>query len=583
MNWIKNWYIRQSLVIKYFIFLSFITLILFVMLFWNSLREAEKLFQQQVVTESQHLISHTNEYLNAYLFNIQQLLLLLSLNADLFAEEDDDEIIKVLQEYGELNRSLVKTIYFIRDDGKVYSNQQVKYDIVGNEHIKRIYDQTMHHGDPFLWSETYYTPLSGNTIAFTHSIKNEENQVSGIAMVEIDLEILHNKLSTLFENQNQSFVVLSAENQVITTGTPNDMLPFKGDTYPPVLEPNFTVKLNELPNGISNIENNKESLVTVKSNTNQIGWNVITLIEREAFYANLHTLQNNFRNAGVIWMVILIISTYMISQYFTKPIRAIVSDMDNITDLNSLPGIKMHRNDELGQLITSYNAMLRRMQTLFEEVKDLEKKKKDYQFSALQNQINPHFLYNTLSCIGSLAKQQRNTEIRNTIRSLAKLLSYSFHDPSELVTLKEELNALENYAQIQNIRYGDIFKLELDIDDSALYCKILKLSLQPFLENSIFHGIVPKGGYGTIKITAKNKGDELKIYVSDDGIGMEPEVKRELLKEKKTPNSAQGLNSIGVVNTSERIKLYFGEKYQIKVKSKKEVGTIVKIKIPVVY
>ncbi len=77
MNWIKNWYIRQSLVIKYFIFLSFITLILFVMLFWNSLREAEKLFQQQVVTESQHLISHTNEYLNAYLFNIQQLLLLL--------------------------------------------------------------------------------------------------------------------------------------------------------------------------------------------------------------------------------------------------------------------------------------------------------------------------------------------------------------------------------------------------------------------------------------------------------------------------------------------------------------------------
>lgn len=576
------WYRRLSIATKQFIFLFTSTLLIFGTLLWNNQSDSEKLFRGQVIYDSQKLLDSANLFLDSYVENIQSILLSLSMKEQLFLSGNEEEINKLLRTYAEINSTMVKTIYMINNDGEVYSSHKVFYEILGNPQIDNLYQLSMKNYGGINWSEPYHSPMSaGNTVGFVSPITNN-NEMVGTVVVEIDLEQLSHRLAPLLLNKNQTFLIVTSSGEVVTTDIKkNSNIPYILSEYPRQPSEQFIQQITKLSNGVHELNNLNTPLVSIKSDKNRLGWSLISLIEENVFYAEVNKLFENFRNAGIILIFILFISSFSLSRYFTNPVRRLVKKMDNVTSLKSMSSIPVIRYDEIGRLVNSFNSMLERIQYLFKENQRIEQLKKEYELKMLQSQIGPHFLYNTLACIGSLAKQNKTDEVRATIRALIGLLSFSFDKRSELVSLVEELESVELYSQIQKMRYGNKFSLHINVDSAAYRCKLPKLILQPFVENAIFHGISLRETPGKIEIKGTISGDKLKLFIRDNGIGMDRDKLKRLLKQPIKTNVSNSFNSIGVKNVHERIRMNYGDIYGVRINSIENVGTVVRIIIPI--
>lgn len=582
LAWFRSW----SMATKHSLFLFAGTLVLFGSVAWSNLHDAEQLFRKQVLSDAQVIIDRTNLYLNAYLDNVQNILLLLSTRAELLEEGHEEEAVTVLRQYAENNSTLYKTLYLVRPDGKVLSNTQVYYDIIGNPNLDRLYNQAKNNFGVMI-SEPYQSPLSGKTVAFIFPIRTKTDaQLKGMAVIEIDLIRLTTMLSQLMNSRNQTFTIITNKNHVVNTYDTSwplfyyDLLPYDTSVFPPELNPDFVEKTGDLPVGITELAGAKGKLVAVKSGMNKLGWYFIAFIEDRYFYQNIISLYNNYKAAALVWVLILLVSSYMMSRYVTYPVRMLVAKMDRVRDMEVLPSISVRREDEIGRLAKSYNAMMERIHMLLTETKEMEQRKKQYELKMLQSQIAPHFLYNTLACISSLAKQHKTDAVRETIRSLVGLLSFSFDKSSEFVTLEEELEGLRMYAHIQTVRYGDKFTLHLNIAQETLPCQILKLTLQPLLENAIFHGLAPQKVQGTIRLRTVLRRGRLIIYLRDDGVGMNNEQLQSVFTERRKAPSKHRFTGIGIMNVHERIGLHFGSDYGLRIASLPGTGTLIRIELP---
>ncbi|HPP36822.1 MAG TPA: sensor histidine kinase, partial [Clostridiales bacterium] len=223
---------------------------------------------------------------------------------------------------------------------------------------------------------------------------------------------------------------------------------------------------------------------------------------------------------------------------------------------------------------------------LINKISSIKLQQKEAELNSLQNQINPHFLYNTLESIRGAALYHGIQEIASMAKSLSLLFRYSISD-RVLVSVREELQHLENYISIQNFRFENKFQLQYNIPPEFMDYKILKLTLQPLIENSIKHGLEMKLGKGTIKIDILQLNSNIRIVISDDGLGMTPKKLEELnrsLASIKSWDPGAGSHSgtgIGVMNVNARIKLYFGDQYGLKFRES-AVGTTVEITLPAV-
>ncbi|XEC94357.1 sensor histidine kinase [Paenibacillus tarimensis] len=575
-------YSRLGLATKQFIYLFLVTLLLFLVLAWRNLNEAETMFKNQVTRDAELLVARTNQYIDASLDNIENILILLSTRPDLFDEENEALAVETLQKYANNNSSITRTLYMVRSDGKVYSNTQVFYEIIGNPRLQELYELGLQNYGAINVSEPYYSPLSGHTIAYTLPVTDEKKQVRGVIVAEVNLGFLAERIAPMIY---QSYILVTKEGNVINPLSPGDkLLPFRPAIYPPELDESFNATLTGLKTGVSSIEGRSEQLVAVKSNKNRLGWSLIAFIEEDYFYKDLQQLYNNYRTATVVWIVILLISAYTLSRYFTNPIRRFVERMDRLNDVQVVAKLPETRKDEIGRLTRSYNAMLERIQHLLQETRSAEEQKKEYELKMLRSQIAPHFLYNTLACISSLAKQQKIAEVRETIRSLVKLLSFSFDKQSEYVSVDEELEGLRMYMQIQQVRYGERYRYRLDIDPDILHCRILKLTLQPLVENALFHGIAPKNG-GLITIKGKLEKGIMRLYVRDNGVGISQDMLRDVIqrheRESGQERSKYRFTGIGLRNVHERIRIHYGPPYGVRIGSVAGAGTVVRLDLPV--
>ena len=386
-----------------------------------------------------------------------------------------------LYDYGLYNSPFLKTIYIINNNGQVFSSKQVKYDIIGNKHLKRIYDMAVNNYRGVIWTEPYYTPLSGQTVAFALPIKDSDNQINGVAVVETNLEYLTKKMAPWLVNKGQSFIIMSSADNVVVYDKESNILPYQEKVYPKILKQEVVNKLTGQSSGIEELDLDNRTYVTFKSRENSLGWRLLMIIDQKVFYLSVQKLYSNFYLTALLWIGILLAGSLLFSFFFTWPIRKLVIQMDRVQDFNKLHSIQVDREDEIGRLAISYNAMMNRINKLISDVKNAERLKKEYELKMLQSQIGPHFLYNTLACIGSLSKQGKIKEVRKTIKSLVQLLSFSFDKRDSMVTLAEEMDGVEAYVNIQKIRYGDKVSLSIDIEGELYQCKVLKLSLQPII------------------------------------------------------------------------------------------------------
>lgn len=288
--------------------------------------------------------------------------------------------------------------------------------------------------------------------------------------------------------------------------------------------------------------------------------------------------------------VVITLISLGLSYTITKPIKSLRRSMKQAEAGQYLPIEKEQAGDEIGSLVHSYNKMITTIRALIEDVYIAEIKQRQAKFIALQNQINPHMLYNTLESIRMKALVKDDEETAGMIKILARMFRLALGKEGKHHSVKHELDYTINYLQLQNIRYDNMFKLNIRIPDEIMHCSIIPLIFQPIVENSINHGFQDYSRSMHIEIEGIwTEEGEIRIRIMDDGIGMTLEKQEELNamledaksgKYKLEETDVTGSNGLGLKNIAERIKLHYGDRYYLMIRSAADRGTTVEILIP---
>ena len=306
----------------------------------------------------------------------------------------------------------------------------------------------------------------------------------------------------------------------------------------------------------------------------QIGWYLISLMPFS--YINSETSKITVSMALISLLIIVICITiiYFMNNSIVKPIKRIIAFSNQISNGEFSIRIQDDNDDEMGVLSRKINSMVNEIEQLMVTQKIDQKRKRELELQMLQSQINPHFLFNTLSTLRWLAVINQVPVLINGIGSLSELLRSTILDNNEEITIEQELQNLSHYFEIQKIRYADRFHVEYDINNELLHCLIPKLILQPVAENAIIHGLSDQGKPLEIMIKVQQVNHLIQIEITDNGKGFDTS------KPHQSDNKNK-LSGIGITNVNERIKLHYGEKYGLFISSEVGEGTCCKIIIPI--
>lgn len=308
--------------------------------------------------------------------------------------------------------------------------------------------------------------------------------------------------------------------------------------------------------------------------------NLITIIPYKQILKPSVNIRNLILILIIVFSIIIFASAVLISFTMTNRIMTVAKHM-NLVKTGQLKLIETDpTKDEIGKLIESYNYMIHEMNKLIQLQYEQGKELKNAELSALQAQINPHFLYNTLDMINWFAANHMVSEIRTAVISLAKFYKLSLSKGHEEISIKDEIMHATMYMQLQNLRFQDQINFNVEVEEEIKNYKIIKTIFQPIIENSIQHGIMEKSEKnGTISITAEANNSDIIFRISDDGIGMDQNRVDNILKNYIDKNDSN-LNGYGVYNVHKRIQHYYGKNYGLKYSSQLGEGTVVEIKIP---
>ncbi|WP_337102034.1 cache domain-containing sensor histidine kinase [Paenibacillus sp. YIM B09110] len=306
------------------------------------------------------------------------------------------------------------------------------------------------------------------------------------------------------------------------------------------------------------------------------GWKIVGVAYAEDLIGYKSTLIN-FLFITLGGVAVSLVISVMLSRRLSRPIRNLQRNMRKVEKGNFDVQAEVTQMNEIGQLARTFNMMVGQIKNLMQEIFDTHENKRKSELQLLQAQINPHFLYNTLDSIVWMAETKKHEEVVEMTSALAKLFRAGITKEQELVPIRIELEHITNYLLIQKMRYSSKFDYRLDISDSILGYKTLKILLQPFVENAIYHGIRNKPDSGTIVIRGMETPDGIVFEIEDDGLGMTEE---QLDKIWEAPDGEWKNGGIGIRNVNERIRLYFGHAYEISIRSELAEGTCVTIRIP---
>lgn len=313
-------------------------------------------------------------------------------------------------------------------------------------------------------------------------------------------------------------------------------------------------------------------------------WKLMAVTRDEAQNSELL----DFRRTTMILLAgagaLAVILSILLSQSISKPILKLVEDMQKFSKGDFSVQVSVLYNDEIGVLRRNFNELVNDINHLITDIYNEKTLKQQAQLRMLQMQINPHFLYNTLDTINWLAQSHGAEDVAEVSRSLGYLMHFSLAE-QELISLEEEMDAVEHYMLIQSYRYGEQLKIDLSVAEEALYERVPRHMILPLIENAVEHGLKNKIGEKRIEVTGNVCGNVIYMQVSDNGVGMSgSEIERALREAARETERVHGNQerhmSIGLRNVNRRIQLCYGEEYGIQIKSKVGQGTTVTVRIP---
>ena len=434
---------------------------------------------------------------------------------------------------------------------------------------------------------TYKKPVIGLS-RMIKNVNNENIAQNTVVRLDFTMQNLENLIDAYLVNEDTTVLIADDNEDIVyQSGVP---LNFRDESE----KDRF---LNEKS---SKHKLGKESYIFAGSQITAYDWSVIIATNTK----HVLNLTKDYLIITVMIAIFLILLTAAISYAYdknmTKPIQELERGMQYIQKGEFDIALMRTTDDELGQLVDAFNTMSRKTKTLIQEKYEEELEKKEAQFQFLQAQIDPHFIFNTLQIISSMAVVKQLPEIENVSNSLARLIRYSISGEDKLILLKEELKNVKSYLEIQKIRFKNRLTYDMQLECAVDNIYIIKLTLQPIVENGISHGLESMTNSGKIMIRVYWENDMI-IEISDNGLGMTKEELDMLLRringeaEHSTENSGEEKkinreqqettmkgkgNHVGLRNINQRLKMYYGEQYKLSIRSEKGRGTVVTVKIP---
>lgn len=355
---------------------------------------------------------------------------------------------------------------------------------------------------------------------------------------------------------------------------------------------NVVIKSNEINDGneelLNQVTKNEEGYVTDEKskmlvsylNMSKPDWTVVYCKPINELYIDIDNLRIEIVVITIVSILLLSIISSITSRNIVKPINTLVIAMKKLDTEGKYEKIENNRNDEIGYLMKTFNTMAYNIDYLVNINYKERLLRKETQMKALQSQINPHFIFNTLENINWLAQLNGVEEISTTVTALANIMEAGIGRGKGIISLKEEMVYVDSFIDIFQVRFSDRLKIEKDISEDTLLIKVPKLIVEPVVENALSHGIEQVSRIGILEIKSYLKEEDLIIEVNDNGIGMtEDELEKLIDKIEGSTEEENENSSIGLRNVNKRLKLLYGDEYGISIESKYNEYTKVTLKL----
>ena len=520
--------------------------------------------------QTEDSIVQTSNFISSYVDKIKTLSDLISMYPDTLRavkniDSDSVEALTAMVDISAESDERIRTVAVISKDGfAITSNNNMAVPLSQNMMEEQWYRAAVSSNQMPVITSMYHEPFnkeeSDRVISISHEIVGEDGEHLGVVLIDVSYKFIEDYLSSLrLGNKGYAYIVDA-----------DDMIVYHPDESVFMDEEKIRTLI-----GDSAATMTMDNLIITKEKVPHSNWILVGVSSMEDVEVLKEKLLNIILFSALALLGISGIISLSISKKLTEPIIELQNAMIAVDENWSHLSINEKSPSEIRTLTREYNALLDRIKQLTKDIASKENSKRLFELKALQSQINPHFLYNTLDTILWLAEFGENQKAIQVSKALGEMLRMSLHINQTVVPLKDELSHAENYLRIQQTRYEDKLSYRVIGEEELLGIQVPKLILQPIIENSIYHGIRPKKGRGSIEISYRREGDFLIIEVADDGIGHKEAGRKE---EKRIKTK---LGGIGMKNVDQRIKLLLGEDSGIEMQDAKEGGTLVTYRLRV--
>jgi two-component system sensor histidine kinase YesM len=483
-------------------------------------------------------------------------------------------------------RTDINAVMVISNEGRVVSNiNQNEINPNYNFTNQSWYQHAMELDDSFLMvqphRQSYFKNSTELVISFVRKIKSfDSDKALGVIMIDLNLNALKKICSSVHLGKDGYVIIVDEDANVIYHPDYSYMYRSWDEMYAKeVFKEDDPLIIEVLKNHGQTVEKNFDgrTLMLTSHTLPDLNWTVIGIYPQDDILAEQTSITILIIAIGLTVAGIGILSTMFISSLIFSPINNLQKRMKQ-AEQGTLAIVRSsnYTKDEIGSLNNSFDAMINQIAELMQRIKTEERQKRKAELKFLQAQINPHFLYNTLDSIIWMAESNHKDIVPMT-ENLAKLFRLSLSGGREIITIREEIEHVLSCLNIQKMRYASKMDFKINVEEEILSLQTLKLILQPLVENAIYHGIKNMRNKGNILIKGMRIMDSVLFQVMDDGVGIDKEQLKRILK-----TNAHNKSGVGIKNVDERIKLYYGEPYGLEIHSERGIGTVVDIWLPAI-
>lgn len=535
---------------------------------------------------TQTIIQQMNQNIDSYIDYMENTSYLVSSNEDvqkyLFGDTADSEARdRILSQFQTIldSRSDILNLGIIAENGRMLiNNGQRPTNPDLDIHSQEWYTNALEGRESvYLTSSHVQHVISGErpwVITLSRGIRNKEmgtgQEKEGVFFIDLNYSAISELCDqSMVGNQRYAFIV-DADGNIVYH-------PQQQQLYNELQTENIDLVMNAGSDIVTWGDGINKKMYSI-SRSEKTGWTVVDCVRVEELLRRSNEAQSIYVLVAIGLMAVALFFSRFVAKSITLPIQRLCDSMERVQEGDfSVSDIVVDSENEIGSLTKSFNVMTHRIHELMEQnIREQEAKRKS-ELKALQSQINPHFLYNTLDSIIWMAEGKKNEEVVLMTASLARLLRQSISNEDELVSIGQEIEYARGYLTIQKMRYKDKLEFQIKVEPSILHIRLIKLVLQPIIENAIYHGLKYKESKGLLCVRGFMKNGNAVLQVIDDGVGMDQETLDHIYERHKVDYHSNG---VGIYNVQKRLQLYYGNEYGIVYESKPGEGTTATITIP---